>query len=98
LEIAYVGGNNRQPVASAAVAPDEGNAPLNVHFDASASSDADGDPLSYSWDFGDGARSTAATAAHVYPRGAYTARLAVRDGKGGEGQSGDIRIVAGNNR
>jgi len=96
--ISYLGGSNRQPVASASVTPDDGDAPLSVSLDAAASSDADGDPLSFLWDLGDGATSTAATLSHAYPRGAYAARLTVRDGKGGQDQSGEIRIVSGNNR
>jgi chitodextrinase len=98
MEITYVGGSNRQPVAVAGVDPDEGDAPLQVRFDASASSDGDGDPLSYLWDFGDGTSATTPTATHSYPRGEYAARLTVSDGKGGAGRSGDIRIVSGNNR
>lgn len=98
MQIAYVGGSNRQPVAVASVSPDEGNAPLRADFDASGSSDADGDPLSYLWDFGDGSSGTDAVTSHVYPRGAFTARLAVGDGRGGQGRSGDLRIVSGNNR
>ena len=97
-EIRYVGGSNRQPVASASVTPDEGNAPLRVTFDATASSDGDGDPLSYLWDLGDGTSAAVPTLAHTYARGAYVARLTVDDGKGGQGRSGDIRIVSGNNR
>jgi glucose/arabinose dehydrogenase/chitodextrinase len=98
MEISYVGGSNRQPVASARVSPDEGNAPLHMAFDGSASSDADGDPLSYGWDFGDGSSATDPSGTHTYARGAYRARLTVSDGKGGEGRSGDIRVVSGNNR
>ena len=35
-----------------------GDRPLQVQFDASGSTDEDGDVLSYSWDFGDGNTST----------------------------------------
>jgi glucose/arabinose dehydrogenase/chitodextrinase len=98
MEISYVGGSNRQPVAAATVDPDEGNAPLHVDFDASASSDGDGDPLSFLWDFGDGTTATTATATHTYPRGEWKARLTVNDGQGGRGRFGDVRIVSGNNR
>jgi hypothetical protein len=85
-------------VAVASVTPDNGDAPLTATFDASASSDADGDPLSFLWDLGDGTTTTAATGTHTYARGAYAARLTVRDGKGGEALSGDIRVVSGNHR
>jgi len=96
--ISYLGGSNHQPTVATSVTPDNGDAPLSVTLDASASSDADGDPLTFLWDLGDGAQSAAATVTHTYPRGAYSARLTVRDGKGGEARSGDIRIVSGNNR
>jgi PKD repeat protein len=56
---------------------------LQVQFQASGSSDPDGDALSYHWDFGDGAQSSARDPAHTYTvRGTYTARLTVSDGRG----------------
>jgi glucose/arabinose dehydrogenase len=96
--ISYVGGSNRQPVAVAAADPDDGDAPLTVGLDGSRSSDGDGDPLSFLWELGDGTTSAQAQLTHTYARGAYTARLTVRDGHGGEGRSGDLRIVSGNHR
>src|SRR5262249_52090631 len=45
---------------------------------------ADGDALSYSWDFGDGVTATGATASHTYADdGSYTVTLTVSDGFGG---------------
>jgi glucose/arabinose dehydrogenase len=96
--IAYVGGTDRQPTAAAALSADNGDAPLSVTFDASASTDPDGDPLAFLWAFGDGATSTAENVTHTYPRGEYEARLTVRDGKGAEASTGGLRIVAGNHR
>jgi PKD repeat protein len=50
-------------------------------FDASASSDADGQPLSYAWDLGDGVTRTGEKVLHAYAKpGEYTARLTVADG------------------
>jgi len=40
-------------------------------FDATGSSDPDGNIVSYSWHFGDGAGSTGATASHMYAIGGY---------------------------
>ena len=48
---------------------------------AAAATDADGDPLSYHWDFGDGATATGAYVEHAYASsGTYTAVVTVTDG------------------
>jgi len=50
----------------------------NVHFDATGSSDPDGDPLSFSWDFGDGDTASGMSANHVYnSQGTFKAKLCV---------------------
>lgn len=78
---------NRQPVAVASVNPSNGPAPLNVTLSAAGSSDPDGDPLTYSWNFGDGTPNAAgASVTHQYPNpGSYTATLTASDGRGGTG-------------
>jgi len=49
---------------------------------APASSDTDGEIISYDWDFGDGSTGTGADAAHAYDEeGSYTVSLAVTDDK-----------------
>ncbi len=48
---------NGIPVAVADATPASGAAPLDVSFNGRRSSDQDGDPLDYSWSFGDGATS-----------------------------------------
>ncbi|MCX7804787.1 MAG: Ig-like domain-containing protein [Planctomycetota bacterium] len=54
-----------------------------VAFSVTAS-DADGDTLSYSWDFGDGTASTQEDPAHIYAApGTYAVTITVSDGKGG---------------
>lgn len=43
--------------------------------------DADGDPLTYTWDFGDGETATGATVEHTYAAaGTYVAVVTVSDG------------------
>ena len=45
----------RTPVARATADKDSGPAPLTVQFSSAGSEDADGDDLTFAWDFGDGA-------------------------------------------
>jgi outer membrane protein OmpA-like peptidoglycan-associated protein len=77
---------NRPPVCRLTV-PAEGQVGQAVALDASGSSDPDGDPLSYTWDFGDGtppAKTTFARATHSYAKvGGYTVKVTVDDGRGG---------------
>ena len=49
-----------------------------------AATDADGDLLSYAWDFGNGSTSTAQNPSFTYTTaGTYTAKVTVSDGRGG---------------
>jgi glucose/arabinose dehydrogenase/PKD repeat protein len=75
---------NASPVAVGSAAPTSGRSPLDVSFTGSSSTDPDGDPLSYEWDFGDGtAHSSQANPIHRYTtEGLFTAELTVRDGRG----------------
>ncbi|UWR11607.1 PKD domain-containing protein [Sulfitobacter mediterraneus] len=73
---------NHAPVAEAG--PRLDTEVLQVSFDGSASSDADGDALIYLWDFGDGsAPMEGAQVTHVYEKsGIYPVTLRVNDGTG----------------
>ena len=74
---------NQSPVAALSAQPLTGIAPLNVSFDASGSTDADGSIVAYAWNFGDGATASGATANHSYSApGSYLARLTVTDNLG----------------
>jgi len=98
-KINYVAGG-RSPVAVAAADPDSGLSPLTVRFSSAGSSDADGDPLSYAWDFDDNGSvdSTAANPTHTYSSaGDKRARLTVADGTGGSGTA-VVSVVVGNTR
>ncbi|WP_431246168.1 PKD domain-containing protein [Leifsonia xyli] len=67
---------------------------LSCSFDGSASSDPDGTIASYSWDFGDGAAGSGATATHAYAAaGTYTARLTVTDDGGATGGASRVLTV-----
>lgn len=74
--------DNAPPSVAIAVVP-QGQAiagVTQVGFTASGS-DPEGDPLSYSWDFGDGGTATGPSAVHVFPRtGEQRVTLTVRDG------------------
>ena len=64
--------------ATASGSPSTGNAPLTVNFTGSATGGTA--PYSYSWNFGDGATSTAQNPSHTYSSaGTYTATLTVTD-------------------
>src|SRR5260370_35685741 len=67
------------PIVAASATPTYGLLPLVVSFSSAGTSDPNGRPITYDWDFGDGsAHSTAANPSHTYTvRGAYTARLTV---------------------
>ncbi|MFC5288757.1 PQQ-dependent sugar dehydrogenase [Actinokineospora guangxiensis] len=75
--IVYQAGN-RPPVPDLASTADPATG--RVSFDATGSSDPDGDALTYAWDFGDGATATGPTAERAYAgAGGYTATLTVTD-------------------
>jgi glucose/arabinose dehydrogenase len=88
---------NRVPTAVVSASPTSGTAPLEVNFDGSGSSDPDGDPLSYTWDFGDESDpTTGVTASHTYSvDGLFDVQLVVDDQKGGA-NSATITIQVGN--
>ncbi|EFE66178.1 secreted glycosyl hydrolase [Streptomyces viridosporus ATCC 14672] len=86
----------RAPVAQATADVTSGRAPLTVTFSSAGSSDADGDSLTYAWDFGDGSASTQANPSHVYrTNGQYTATLKVTDSTGRSGTA-SVLVTVGN--
>ena len=95
----YINGS-RSPIASATATPDNGQEPLTVSFDGTASRDPEGEALAYAWDFdGNGtvdATTPTATFEYTAP-GAYSARLTVTDPAGKSGTT-VLPITAGNTR
>ncbi|MFD9438540.1 PQQ-dependent sugar dehydrogenase [Streptomyces sp. NPDC060006] len=88
--------DGHSPVAQAAADRTSGQARLRVKFSSAGTTDADGDALTYSWDFGDGGTSTAANPTYTYKKnGTYTATLTAKDASGRTG-SASVRIVVGN--
>jgi PKD repeat protein len=83
---------NRPPVAVASSNKSFGPSPLAVQFTGSASSDPDGQPLTYQWNFGDGSTSTLANPSHTFTTATtaptmYTVTLTVRDSQGSTAQA-----------
>ncbi|HEX6023794.1 MAG TPA: ThuA domain-containing protein [Solirubrobacter sp.] len=79
---------NRAPSVTASRTP-TGNvvAGTAVSFSATGT-DPDGDPLTYSWNFGDSGTSTAQNPSHTYTSaGTFNAVVTVSDGRGGTGSA-----------
>jgi glucose/arabinose dehydrogenase/PKD repeat protein/type 1 glutamine amidotransferase len=97
--IDYISGS-RSPVARIDATPDSGQAPLEVTFDGSRSSDPEDEELSYAWDFdADGTTdATGVTATHTYTEeGVFDARLTVTDPADKAGTT-TVPITVGNTR
>ena len=77
------GSQNQAPAAEFVVSTVSGTAPLEVQFDASASSDPEGESLTYNWDFDDGARSGGQLVTHTFSQGgSFEVILTVMDSGG----------------
>lgn len=87
-------GENLPPTARFTNDVSSGDAPLTVQFDASDSSDPENDPLSYSWDFGDGTTATGIATSHTFTNvDTYSVTLTVSDTAGNNSISTGIIIV-----
>nr|WP_157166967.1 PQQ-dependent sugar dehydrogenase [Streptomyces typhae] len=83
------------PVVEASASVTSGQAPLETQFTAKGT-DADGDSLTYAWNFGDGTTSTEQNPAHTYGKnGTYTATVTAKDPSGRSGTS-SAHITVGN--
>jgi PKD repeat protein len=96
--VSYYTGN-QPPLASAQANILSGAIPLSVIFDGTASSDPDGDPISYAWDLdadGQYDDSTAAMPSFTYTQpGSYTIGLKVTDSQGAYATA-TVTVAAGN--
>lgn len=85
---------NRPPVPVVFADPPVAFLNASVKFDASASTDADNDTLSASWDFGDGQNATGMVVNHGFGRvGNFTAVANVTDGRLSRTSSVVVTIV-----
>lgn len=74
---------NGVPTACFTATPTSGYVPLTVSLNAGCSTDPDGNPLTYTWDFGDGMTDSGATVSHTfYYQGYHTVTLTVTDSSG----------------
>ncbi len=84
------------PVVVASANVYSGTTPLTVNFSSAGSSDPEGQPLTYAWNFDDGATSTEANPTHEFTtEGDYAVRLTVTD-VDGLARSSTIHVIAGN--
>jgi glucose/arabinose dehydrogenase/PKD repeat protein len=75
-------GGNLPPVAAISSNVNSGPSPLTVNFSSAGSIAPQGSPLTYLWDFGDGANSTEANPSHTFTGtgiGSFTVTLTVTD-------------------
>jgi PKD repeat protein len=85
---AEIAGGNLPPSANATVSKTEAKINETLTFDASNSSDPDGQITAYLWNFGDGNSSNQKIVTHAYSRaGTYTASLTVTDDAGAKAQA-----------
>jgi glucose/arabinose dehydrogenase len=90
---------NQPPIVVATASPQAGPTPLKVTFDAAASHDPDGDPLTFSWDLdGDGTFGDSASASTTYEYdepGTFHPSVRVSDDQGGTTRSSLFTLTPG---
>lgn len=85
---------NQHPVAIATLSKNEAQVNEQIIFDASKSTDPDGQIVSYQWNFGDGKSSTQKIQTHLYSaEGAYNYTLTVTDNMGATGEANGEVVI-----
>ncbi len=88
---------NEPPIASFQSSPDSVDVGRLVTFNASASSDPDGELVAYRWDFGDGGEAEGLSSRRVYAgAGEYNVTLTVEDDMGATASVTNKVVVVGN--
>ncbi len=88
---------NQAPTAVVAVPAECTASVACTGFDGSSSTDPDGDPLTYTWNFGDGTTATGASVAHTYASATgspYTVTLIVSDGEAADDATASVTVIA----
>lgn len=85
---------NEPPTAVLEATPTNGQAPLTVDLDGSASSDPDGEIAAHNWDLGDGNNTVGATSQASYDAaGCYDIQLTVTDDDGAMATAAETIVV-----
>jgi PKD repeat protein len=88
---------NRAPIAAFTISSNPASVGTTLNFNASTSSDPDGNALTYTWNFGDTSTGAGVTASHSYTTvGSFTVGLTVSDGKLGTQITQNLTITATN--
>ena len=96
--VRFTGNGNTPPVADVTADTTSGLAPLTVKFSGMSSLDADGQALTYRWEFGDGGQSSLPEPEYTFTRnGKFLTTLTVTDAQG-ESASAQLEIIVGNRR
>lgn len=98
FRIDYNGGNRAPVVSDISASKTSGSNPLTVTFTAT-SSDPENDPLTYTWDLGNGQTETTETPSLEYTFdqiGEYEVKVTAADPDGLEGTSGIASVYSGN--
>ena len=94
---ALKGKENLAPtIGSVSVTPQSGlQGATDIAFSVAGATDPEGDPLTYNWEFGDGATGSGATVTHKYATaGTFSAIVSVGDGRHTVSARGSVTIVS----